>query len=60
MGADSKGVAAPGGRGNGWTFPGQLLSRRAVEVSRDNLEVNGDAGPFGLLGFCWGLFARGL
>lgn len=53
-------VAAPGGRGNGWTFTGQLFSRRTVEVSINNLQFNGDADPLWLLGNCWGHFARGL
>ena len=34
MGADSEGVAAPGGRANEWTFTGQLISYGTVEVVR--------------------------
>ena len=38
VGADGEGVAAPGERGNGWTFTGKLLSFCTVEISRDYLE----------------------
>ena len=55
-----EGVAAPGGRGNGWTSKLALLSRRAAELSIDNLAINGDGGPVGLLALRWGLKFRGL
>lgn len=46
-------MAAPGGRGKGWTLAWALLSRRATGISICNLD--GDGGPLELLMFWRGL-----
>jgi hypothetical protein len=59
-GTDGEGTDAPGGRGKGWTSKLALLSRHAGELSIDNLAINGDGGPVGLLALRWGLKFGGL
>lgn len=60
MGADGEGLAAPGGRGNGWTSKVALVSRHGVEVSIGIFAFSDGAGPVGLLGFRRGLLLCGL
>lgn len=50
---DGEGIAAPGGRGKGWTMAWALLSRRATGVSACNL--HGDGGALEILQFWRGL-----